>query len=168
MSWGDHLRWVFTIVPSFCVTHGILWSASGDLVRKTRASSDTGGDNPIPIPRKLPEPLWAWYNLKGDAAILIAHFFFGLFVLALIECEVDLLFSWCPSISFRSCRSRQSKGPVLIKDDDVIAEEARVALQRVDQQQNVLDSGISDEVKDPTKVDCIRIHNFQKVYEPSF
>ena len=29
MSWGDNLRWVFTIIPSFCVTHGILWSASG-------------------------------------------------------------------------------------------------------------------------------------------
>merc|ERR1719469_68564 len=32
MDAGDALRWVFTIVPSFCVTHSILWSASGELV----------------------------------------------------------------------------------------------------------------------------------------
>ena len=29
MSVGDDLRWILCIVPSFCVTHGILWSSSG-------------------------------------------------------------------------------------------------------------------------------------------
>lgn len=51
MNTADHLRWVFTIVPSYCVTHGILWSASGTIIRKTRLDADTGGDDPIPIPR---------------------------------------------------------------------------------------------------------------------
>jgi len=40
---GDHLRWAFTIVPSYCVTHGIIWSANGDMVRTTRMDPDTGG-----------------------------------------------------------------------------------------------------------------------------
>jgi len=129
MEAADMLRWVFTIVPSFCVTHGILWSASGSLIRSTRTARDTGGDDPIPIPRKLPEPLWAWYNLKGDAVILVFHCVFWLFILALIEMEVwTTLFDWCPVICFRSCTSKQRKGPTLIKDDDVIEEENRVAL----------------------------------------
>lgn len=51
MNVADHLRWVFTIVPSYCVTHGILWSASSSIIRKTRLDADTGGDDPIPIPR---------------------------------------------------------------------------------------------------------------------
>ena len=29
---ADLLRWVFTICPSFCVTHSIIWSASGSLI----------------------------------------------------------------------------------------------------------------------------------------
>lgn len=32
MPVGDWLRWVFTIFPSFCVAHGILFSASGSLL----------------------------------------------------------------------------------------------------------------------------------------
>ena len=125
MVYGDALRWVFTIVPSFCVTHGILWSASGALIRTTRTDYTT--EDGIPIPRKLPEDLWAWYNLKGDAVIMVAHFVFGMLVLWLIEMEVDQLFFWCPKVSCRSCNSRQRQGPVLVKDDDVIEEEKRVA-----------------------------------------
>lgn len=29
MAYGDALRWVFTIFPSFCVAHGILFASSG-------------------------------------------------------------------------------------------------------------------------------------------
>ena len=87
MDWGDYLRWVFCIVPSFCVTHSIIWSSSGDLVRNTRIDATT--EDGIPIPRQLPEPLWAWYNLKGDAIILVAHFVLGIIALWLIEMEVE-------------------------------------------------------------------------------
>jgi ATP-binding cassette subfamily A (ABC1) protein 3 len=36
MVWGDALRWVCTIFPSYCVTHGILFSASGSLIVNSR------------------------------------------------------------------------------------------------------------------------------------
>ena len=84
----------------------------------------------MPIPEKLPDGLWDWYNLKGDAVILILHSILGLFVLFLIEFEIVRIFYWCPRISLLSCKSRSKEGPVLIKDDDVIAEEERVARQK--------------------------------------
>ena len=62
--------------------------------------------------------------------LLIVHFVIGLIILALIELEVDKHFWWCPRISCRNCKSRDRRGPVLIKDDDVIKEEERVASQK--------------------------------------
>ena len=35
---GDILRWVFCIIPSYCVTHGIVFSASGSMLVKARES----------------------------------------------------------------------------------------------------------------------------------
>ena len=49
MLWGDALRWTFTLVPSFCVTHGLLWSASGNLIRENRTEPTT--QDGVPIPR---------------------------------------------------------------------------------------------------------------------
>jgi len=49
-------------------------------------------------------------------------------MLTLIELEVWVLFPWCPKIGCRSCNDRVRKGPKLIKDDDVINEERRVAI----------------------------------------
>ena len=37
MKAGDALRWVGTIFPSYCVTHGILFSSSGTLIVNSRA-----------------------------------------------------------------------------------------------------------------------------------
>ena len=48
MHWGDSLRWFFTIIPSFCVTHGILWSASGQLVLDSRSEDVSPEGVPIP------------------------------------------------------------------------------------------------------------------------
>ena len=140
MKWGDALRWVCCIFPSFCVTHGILFSASGTLVVDSRAESTTS-DGQI-IPRTIPKEIWAWYNLKGDAAILVGHFVVGILILALIELEVYSWFTWCPSFG---CASKKGQGEVVLPmDDDVFAEERRVAEQ-----------GLGD-----GHVDCIRVHNF--------
>jgi len=102
MNAGDILRWVFTIFPSFCVTHGILFSASGALLVDSR-SVDTTDDGTI-IPRKIPAGIWAWENLKGDCMALVLHFVIGIAILTLIELEVHHLFDWCPKIAWRSCK----------------------------------------------------------------
>jgi len=124
MKAGDALRWACTIFPSFCVTHGILFSASGALLVSSRAQ-DTSDDGVV-IPRKIPPEVWNWYNLKGDCMILVLHFFFGILMLTLIELEVYQYFDWCPRLGCKSNKSNQESGPVLVKDDDVQAEEKRV------------------------------------------
>lgn len=126
MPVGDALRWVCTVFPTFCVTHGILFSSSSTLLVDSRLEDVT--DDGTIIPRKIPPEIWAWYNLKGDCMILLLHFVFGLAMLTLIELEVYSLFDWCPLIGCRSVGSDR-RGPRLIKDDDVIAEERRVASQ---------------------------------------
>ena len=178
MKAGDALRWACMIFPSFCVTHGILFSASGTLLVQSRAE-DVTDDGQI-IPRKIPPEIWAWYNLKGDCVILVCHFFLGIFLLALIELEIDQFFTWCPRVGCKS-KSANRQGPPMIKDDDVIEEERRVAMQVTrhggsvahtsSSQVNpagtdVLDSmlGGQQQKGDPTHLDCIRVHNFQKEY----
>ena len=132
MKAGDYLRWACTIFPSFCVTHGILFSASGSLLVGSRQEDIT--DEGVVIPRKIPPEIWSWYNLKGDCVILVCHFFAGIILLTLIELEVDKYFTWCPKIGCKSSSSANRQGPQMIKDDDVIAEENRVASQVVSHQ----------------------------------
>ena len=185
MEAGDALRWVFTIFPSFCVTHGILFSASGTLLVASRAEDTT--DDGIIIPRKIPSEIWAWYNLKGDCVILVLHFFVGIILLTLIELEVIQLFDWCPKIGCKSCSNDNRQGPQMLKDDDVIAEENRVGLQgaalrnyvpgsmkgsikgsTIGEGPSLLNTMLSDQdnkKNDPDHVDCIRVANFQKEYD---
>ena len=168
MHWGDALRWVFLIFPSFAVTHGILFSASGKLIIDSRAEDTT--DEGVIIPRKIPAEIWDWYNLKGDAFALVLHFFIGVALLIMIELEVNLLFLWCPHSGYRHGQS-DHRGPELIKDDDVIEEERRVALQETDPDKKPKHYDIAasrdSAFKDPHHLDCIRVHNFQKEYNSS-
>ena len=89
---GDTLRWVFTIFPSFCVTHGILFSASGSLVVDSRSNigaTDTNMDGDIiVVPRQFSPDIWRWENLQGDAIILILHFIVGTVALTLLELNI--------------------------------------------------------------------------------
>jgi len=128
MDVGDALRWVCCVFPTFCVTHGILFSSSGKLIVDSRAVSsvETKDNKIIVIPRKIPPGIWEWYNLKGDAMILVLHFVFTMILLTLIELEVYSLFDWCPKLGWRSSGDVRG-GPKLIKDDDVLNEERRVA-----------------------------------------
>ena len=127
---GDALRWVFCIFPSFCVTHGILFSASGKLLVDSRMVSGgkTDDDPPIIIPRSIPPEVWNWYNLRGDATFLIIHFFVGVILLAMIELDMfRTMASVCPRYGCRAPTNRREFQ--LIKDDDVLREEDRVAMQ---------------------------------------
>ena len=60
----------------------------------------------------------------------------------------------------------------MIKDDDVIAEEERVAKQVMRRNSSVssfssvaADHPLKDQAADPTQIECIRVHNFQKEYD---
>ena len=112
---GDILRWVFCVVPSYCVTHGIIFSSSGAMLVKTRAEQPGTGRS------DLPPELWAWYNMKGDAAALVAHFVVGVLIIVLIEADV---FACCSSLT---CRSVPEEEEDLELDEDVVAEAERVA-----------------------------------------
>ena len=114
---GDILRWVFCAIPSYCVTHGIVFSASGSMLVKARKeqADGTGGE--------LPEDLWAWFNLKGDVAALLAHFVVGIIIIFLIECDVFAC------LSKITCREVPPENENIELDDDVVAEMDRVARQ---------------------------------------
>jgi len=105
------------VIPSYCVTHGIIFSSSGAMLVKTR-SEQPGTGKP-----ELPPELWAWYNMKGDAAALVAHFFVGVLIIVLIEVDV---FACCSSLT---CRSVPAEEEDLELDEDVVAEAERVAAQ---------------------------------------
>lgn len=101
------------------------------------------------------------------------HFFFSLFILFLIEVEFHRLFYWVPKIGCRSFSRQQRLGPELVKDDDVIAEEKRVSEQQADRATFMQNRGSisegpidNDHVSEVDHVDCIRVNNFSKDYEP--
>ena len=172
MPVGDALRWACTIFPTFCVTNGILFSASGILILDARAEDTT--EDGVVIKHKIPEEIWAWYNLKGDAVILVVHFIVGVLILSLIELEVDLLFDWMPRCGLRFAKKRDRRGPPMVKDDDVIAEEKRVNMQgnmsasmieAASKEPTVEDLSGSVAARDPNHIDCIRVNDFSKQYE---
>ena len=140
---------MFCIVPSFCVTHGLVFSANGKILIQARANSPDGTGRPI-----IPEDVWAWFNLKGDAAALIAHFVVGLLIIFLIECDIFSCFSKM------TCRAMPEEAADIELDDDVVKEIDRVARQGTGgtgDQEAMLTSG-------GTKEDVIRVHNFRKAY----
>ncbi len=161
------MRWLCCIFPSFCVTHGILFSASGTLLLGSRVEDTT--DEGVIIPRKIPSEIWAFYNLKGDAFFLLCHFVVGILLLCLIELDLCQYFYWCAKPGCTT-NSKKGMGPVLIKDDDVIKEEHRVAMQDAEresfiQSHNGRSESFTGEIKSKNHVDCIRVHNFQKEYD---
>ena len=120
-----------------------MFSASGELIVDSRYTTSSITDqNPPIIPRTLDPTIWSLHNLKGNAIILVAHFFLGIALLTLIELDVISYFSWCPGIGCRAITN--SRIHDLKKDDDVHREEERVAAQSS---------------KD-SKTDCIRVENF--------
>ena len=171
MQIGDILRWVCCIVPSFCVTNGIIFASSGNVIVNARLQepedSDGDGQPDYRIPRTIPSELWAWWNLKGDAVILLAHCVVGVVLIALIELDFFTCFGLC-----RCKRKGRAPDDNVPKDEDVLAEEARVALQVPHDDSDTEEStdraqgsdGDKEKERDPTAMDVIRVHNFRKYY----
>ena len=149
---GDILRWVFCVIPSFCVTHGLVFSANGKILVDTRKNSPDGTGRPT-----IPEDIWAWFNLKGDAAALVGHFVVGCLIIFLIECDI---FACLGKIT---CRTMPAENEDLELDEDVVAEIERVARQggdgagRGDQEALLNDQG-------QPHMDVVRVHGFRKAY----
>ena len=109
---GDQLRWWFCLVPTFPVTHAILYSTLGEILDQAREVQGKPG---------LPPDRWAFYNLGGDATAMVIHFFFGILVITLIETDV---FACLRRFTLRTIPQRKQD---LLMDDDVVREEERVA-----------------------------------------
>ncbi len=88
------------------MTHGIIFSSSSSLISSAQPDFNTD--------------LWAWTNLKGDAACLVGHFFFGILFLIVVETEI---FSCLSKLTVWGIPTEKSD---LSLDEDVLAEEDRV------------------------------------------
>ena len=136
------------------MTHGLVFSSTGSILVETRKNSPDGTGRPV-----IPEDVWAWFNLKGDAAALVGHFVIGLLIIFLIECDV---FSCLGKIS---CRSVPAENEDLEQDEDVVAEAERVARQG----QSYSHTGESEYLLDQEgqkshRPDVIRVAGFRKAY----
>ena len=105
------------MVPSFPVTHAILFTQIGDGLNDFRAAAD----EPL-----LPSETWAFYNLLGDALALIAHCVVGILALVLIEAD---LFACLTRMTVRTIPGKKTD---LVIDEDVLAEENRIANESTD------------------------------------
>lgn len=147
---GNKLRWWFCLVPSYCVTHGIIWSSSSDLIIQAQPDFNPN--------------LWAWENLKGDAAFLVAHFVFGLIFVTIAETDI---FSFLRKLTVWSI---PEPNQFLVLDDDVLAEEQRVKNQKRP------NAGRPNRVDDPEQnlivtddhFDVIRVAGLRKAYTTLF
>lgn len=106
---GNHLRWWCCLVPSYCVTHAIIWSSSSKLILSAQPN--------------LNPNLWAWANLGGDAACLVAWFLIGLLFLLVVESDI---FSFLRKLTMWPIPPPKED---LVLEDDVFAEEQRVKSQ---------------------------------------
>ena len=149
---GDILRWVFCVVPSYCVTHGLIFSANGEILVDTRKNSTDGTGRST-----IPEDIWAWFNLKGDAAALIAHFVVGCLIIFLIECD---LFRCLAKIT---CRTVPAESEDLELDEDVVAEIERVGRQGGDGAGRGDEEALLNDQGQP-QMDVVRVHNLRKAY----
>lgn len=124
---GDILTWVLKILPSYCLNNSIVFAAGKSTLRMLR--KDLNVDN------------FNYQNMGGDLILLGAHFVLWTIVLIALESGVFNCLRTC-------CTKRGSDlipNTDLELDDDVVAEEQRVASHTPEQMN-------------------IRVQNFRKVY----
>ena len=103
---GNFLRWLFCLVPSFSVTHAIIFASTKELLLQAQPEMNS--------------KLWAGSNLGGDAACLAAWFVLGVIFLILVESD------WLSGIRKWSFRPIPPPKEDLALESDVLAEEQRV------------------------------------------
>lgn len=145
---GNQLRWYFCLVPSFPVCHGIIFSSSSDLLIQAQPKFDTG--------------LWSFQNLLGDALALVAHFFFGLIFLLLVEADL------CECFRKLTIWKIPEPNNGLVLDDDVLAEEERVRSQVRNGQGQLMHDQEANLLATENPYDVIRVSNLRKAYTTLF
>jgi ATP-binding cassette subfamily A (ABC1) protein 3 len=109
---GIILRWVFKIVPSFCLTDTILYDSSKTRLFLIRPQLKKDSDFDMTL-------------LGGNILLLCMHFLIWIFMLLLIENGVFNCFAQMINI-LRKNRIAPKKEEELDQDEDVIMEEKRV------------------------------------------
>lgn len=163
---GDSMRWWFTPIPTYCVGEGIIFASTVDLLSISRKGIKLM--NPDTDFNTIDTDITSLANLGGNYCIMIATgIFFGL-MLVVIEADI---FQTCSKFSFESLPSPRDD---LDLDDDVVAEEERLAAQhlsRAEEQRDEHSAPLLDPEnleRSPSEMDVIRVYNLRKAYTTVF
>ena len=106
------MRWWFVWIPSFCVGEGIIWSATYETLNIARTGLIAVGFDVHPINTNI----YAWTNLSGNYAIMLATALAGMCLLVIIEAD---LFQSCARFSL--CKKPEPRQ--IVPDPDVLQEQ---------------------------------------------
>ena len=118
---GDSMRWWFTPIPTFCVGEGIIFSSTYKLLNIARIGLQLQEYDVSSVNTNV----WAMTNLGGNYVIMIATAIVATALLVVIEADI---FQMCSNFTFRALPIERHD---LDLDDDVIAEQDRLALQNL-------------------------------------
>ena len=124
---GDSLRWWACLVPSYPVTHAVLFGSLGDTLSEVREKHRFLKHH---LPEISADP-WVFQNLAGDTTVLILHFIIGTLMLILIEADV---FKKLKKFTFKKVPERKQN---MVLDEDVLTEEERVRKQCQDEEARI-------------------------------
>lgn len=116
---GDSMRWWFTFVPTYCVGHGIVWSATWEAINTIR-DAVIKGENKYNLDPINPD-IYAFANISGDYFMMLFMAVFCTCLLVLIEADI---FQSCSKFSvYANPEPRED----LDLDDDVEDEHERLS-----------------------------------------
>ena len=122
------MRWWFTPIPTFCVGQGIVFSSTVNLLEISRNGLIAAGYDVSP----LNGDIYAMANLSGNYVIMLCTAVVCTLLLILIEADI---FQMCAKLTFRSVPAPRTAADLDL-DDDVLAEEERLAKQSIAKKHN--------------------------------
>ena len=155
------MRWWFVWIPSFCVGEGITFSSTYKELNLARTGLIAAGFDVQPINTDV----YAWVNLSANYVIMVCISIVCLLALWLIESG---LLRCCANFSVRFVPDSTRDFDL---DDDVIAEEERIAQQDEHQDNNSHTDAaplLDQETQRSNKKDLIRVNNFGLAYSTLF
>jgi len=117
---GDKMKWWFIWIPSFCVGEGITFSSTYQELNLARIGINSAPGFNVNM---VNTDVYAWVNLSSNYAVMAGISVVSLLLLWLIESG---LLRCCANFSIRFVPDSTRDFEL---DDDVVAEEERLALQ---------------------------------------